>query len=176
MTLSQDVTIAASRVRIVITDVDGVLTDGGIGITASGEEFKVFSVLDGLGVRLLQQAGIEVSFLSSRPSTIVGHRAAALGVRLHENGVSEKRPALERMLENLGIGALDACYVGDDLVDLACMRVVGLPIAVPNACEEVKAAARYITRRGGGRGAFREVAELILNSQGAWESLVETYR
>lgn len=167
---------AALNVRVVVTDVDGVLTDGGIGITESGEEIKIFSVQDGLGVDLLRQCGIEVAFLSSRKSRVVEHRARGLGLALHFDGIREKRPQLEEILRRLGIAAQNACYIGDDLLDLPCLRLVGFPVAVANAREEVQRQAAYVTRTRGGQGAFREVAELVIKARGLWDSLLESFQ
>ena len=174
--------MAPENAKMVIADVDGVLTDGIIGLNERGEEFKHFSVQDGLGVRLLQKAGIAVGFLSSRESPIVGLRAESLGVRLHFSGVREKRPKLEEILDSARlesgerVGAAEVCYIGDDLVDIPCLRIVGFPVAVANARQEVKEHAAYVTKAAGGQGAFREVAELILKAQGLWEPLLETFR
>ena len=178
--------LSASRVRLVVSDVDGVLTDGVIGINDRGEEFKNFSVVDGLGVRLLQKAGIEVAFLSGRASPIVEHRARGLGVRHSWSGVETKRTWLEEVLSRSGtpqsefpeakILLAETCYVGDDLIDLGCLEAVGFSVAVANARPEVRQVADYVTTARGGEGAFREVADLILRARGIWNSTLETYR
>lgn len=164
------------NVKLILTDVDGVLTDGSIVLNDRGEELKQFSVQDGLGVRLLQMAGIGVGFISSRESPVVQRRAEDLGVRLHFSGVKEKRPKLEEILRAEGIEAEETCYLGDDLLDIPCLRLVGFPVAVANARKEVKALAEYITRETGGQGAFREVCELVLKARGFWEPTVEKFR
>ncbi|HLU48530.1 MAG TPA: HAD hydrolase family protein, partial [Planctomycetota bacterium] len=146
------------------------------GLTESGEEIKRFSIQDGFGVELLRSVGIEVAFLSGRASRIVEHRARGLGITLHFHGIREKRPQLEAILRERSIEPIDVCYIGDDFLDMSCLRHVGFPVAVANAREEVKREARYVTRASGGDGAFREVAELILQARGQWEALVETYR
>ena len=163
-------------VKLVVTDVDGVLTDGTIGLDGRGEEFKVFSVQDGLGARLLEESGIGVGFLSSRDSPVVRLRAKQLGIDLHFSGVEEKKPQLEEILRSRGVESAETCYLGDDLLDIPCLRLVGFPVAVANAREEVKAHAEYVTRLSGGHGAFREVSELVLRARGLWELALERYQ
>jgi 3-deoxy-D-manno-octulosonate 8-phosphate phosphatase (KDO 8-P phosphatase) len=164
------------EVKLVISDVDGVLTDGTIGLNERGEECKTFSVRDGMGVTLLKLSGIEVGFLSSRQSSVVRHRAEGLGVSIHFSGVEAKLPQLEAILRSTGIPAGEMCYLGDDLVDIPCLRLAGFPVAVADAHPEVKRYAEYITRLRGGQGAFREVAELILRARAAWRPLLEKFR
>lgn len=165
----------ASSVQLVVCDVDGTLTDGVIGLDERGEEFKHFSVVDGLGIALLIEAGIDVAFLSARKSGAVRHRAEGLGVSLCWDGVREKRPHLETVLEKRGIDAKNVCFVGDDLNDLPCLRLVGFPVAVANARPEVKEHSVYVTEASGGHGAVREVAELVLEARGLWKPLLEKY-
>jgi len=171
------------RVKLVITDVDGVLTDGTIGLDARGAEVKFFSIQDGLGIRLLQLGGIEVAFLSSRPSDVVRARAEELGVKARFSDIRAKRSALESLLDEVRaaspdepLEADDVCYIGDDIVDIPCLRRVGFPVAVANARPEVQEAAEYVTRAEGGRGAFREVADLVLRARGRWDSVLEAFR
>lgn len=168
-------TMPAEIVKLVVTDVDGVLTDGVIGINERGEEFKHFCVLDGLGVVLLRQAGIEVAFLSSRSSPIVRLRAEELSVRLHFSGVRDKRACLEEVLAAERIHPSEVCYVGDDLVDIPCLRLVGFPVAVSDARDDVKRHAELVTQAAGGRGAFRELAEHVLRKRGLWEKVLERF-
>jgi 3-deoxy-D-manno-octulosonate 8-phosphate phosphatase (KDO 8-P phosphatase) len=163
-------------VKLVICDVDGVLTDGRVGIDAQGREFKQFSILDGTGITYLQRSGVEVGFLSGRPSEVVTHRARELGLSIALNGVTDKRPALESILERTGRRPAELCYVGDDLIDIPCLRLAGYPVAVANCHPEVKRFAEYITQTRGGDGAVREVAEVILKAQGRWEAIMERYR
>jgi 3-deoxy-D-manno-octulosonate 8-phosphate phosphatase (KDO 8-P phosphatase) len=165
-----------SDVQIVLTDVDGVLTDGRIVLSDGGEELKHFSVLDGLGIRLLQSAGIPVGFLSSRKSSAVEARARSLDVRFCGTGIENKRSYLLDLFEREGFAPEAACFIGDDLVDIPCLRLVGYPVAVANARPEVKECAEYVTRERGGHGAFREVAELILKARADWEKILERYR
>jgi 3-deoxy-D-manno-octulosonate 8-phosphate phosphatase (KDO 8-P phosphatase) len=156
----------ARAVRLAIFDVDGVLTDGTLYIGAQGEAFKAFNILDGHGVRMLQAAGVAAAILSGRSSEAVTRRAAELAIAHVVQGSSDKVADFERLIAKVGVGA-DACaFVGDDLPDLDVMRRCGLAIAVANAVETVKAAAHYVTRASGGRGAVREACELVLDARG----------
>jgi len=165
----------AESVKLVICDVDGVLTDGRVAIDALGHESKQFSVTDGTGITYLQRSGIEVGFLSGRVSEAVTHRARELGVAIALNGVKEKRPALESILERTGRRPAELCYIGDDLIDIPCLRLAGYPVAVANSHDEVKRIAEYVTVARGGDGAVREVAEVILKAQDLWESIMRRY-
>jgi 3-deoxy-D-manno-octulosonate 8-phosphate phosphatase (KDO 8-P phosphatase) len=169
----------AKRIRVVGLDVDGVLTDGGIyiGLVAHTPlEFKRFNVQDGLGIKLLRSAGLAVILVSARPSEASEVRAEELEVdALLQVPPDKKRPALAAELEKRGF-SLDQCaFVGDDLADLPVLRSVPLPIAVANATEEVKQAARFVTAARGGWGAVREVAERLLKARGEWKGLVARY-
>ncbi len=172
---------AAQRVRVLVCDVDGVLTDGTISLDVDGRESKGFNVLDGTGLRLIQHCGIRIGLLSGRNSEVVTRRAEDLGVDFFHHGMIHKRPVFEEALKNLSIeagksiGADEACYIGDDLIDLPCMRLCGFPVAVADAHPEVKKAAAYITRARGGRGAVRETVELLLRATGHWESVLERF-
>lgn len=171
---------AAARVRLVALDVDGVLTDGGIylGATAGGErvELKRFEITDGLGINLLQQAGVEVAIVTGRSSEAVRLRAEELGiVECHQGASPSKLPVLERVAERLGIGLEEVAFMGDDLADLPVLERVGFPAAVRNAVPEVRAAARWVSGRRGGEGAVRELAELLLRARGGWVEAVERY-
>jgi len=154
--------------------VDGVLTDGTIYL-GDGVELKGFNIHDGLGIGLARRAGIEVGFLSGRLSASTQARAKELGVELVIQSAGSKAAAVREVAQRLGVAPQKICFVGDDVIDLPAMRLVGAPIAVANAVEEVKRAARYVTQRAGGEGAAREVAELILKSQGSWTSALEKY-
>jgi len=162
-------------VKLVICDVDGVLTDGRVLIDASGREAKAFSVADGTGIMHLQRSGIVVGFVSGRLAEATAHRARELGVTIVESGVLEKRPAIEAILDRAGRRAAELCYIGDDLIDIPCLRVAGYPVAVANAPPEVQKFAEYVTRARGGDGAVREVAEVILKAQGRWGAILERY-
>lgn len=170
----------AARIRLVAFDVDGVLTDGGLylGATASGEriEMKRFEITDGLGVRLLQDAGIAVAIVTGRESVAVRLRAEELRIReCHQDASAAKLPIVERLLARLELGWEEVAFLGDDLADLPVLRRVGLPAAVANAVPEVRAAARWVGRRRGGEGAAREFAEALLHARGEWAALVARY-
>jgi 3-deoxy-D-manno-octulosonate 8-phosphate phosphatase (KDO 8-P phosphatase) len=171
---------AARRVRLVVLDVDGVLTDAGVylGATTDGTrvELKRFDIQDGLGVRLLREAGIRVAIVSGRPSEATRLRAEELGIEdcIQEPG-GLKLPALSALLQRRGIEWEEVAMLGDDLPDLPVMRKVGLPAAVGNAVAEVRKEAVFTTRRDGGRGAVREFARVLLEARGEWLERVEAY-
>lgn len=165
----------ATDVQLIVFDVDGVLTDGGINVGSAGDEIKRFHVLDGLGIRLLRFHGVEVGILSGRASPALSHRATEIGIDLVEQGVREKRPRLEAILAERGLSAKALCYVGDDLIDIPCMRLAGFPVAVANAKPEIKKFAAYVTRANSRDGAAREVAEIVLKARKRWEAVLERY-
>ncbi len=165
-----------ANIRLILTDVDGVLTDGRLARLPGGEELKFFSIYDGLAIRLAEKAGIPVGFISGRSSSLVAQRAKELGVKLLVQGCSDKRQALLSLLEQAGVPAEQTAYVGDDLPDLPVLTAVGLPVAPANAADEVKACARLVTRSSGGNGVLREVIEMILKAQGKWEGLVSQFQ
>jgi 3-deoxy-D-manno-octulosonate 8-phosphate phosphatase (KDO 8-P phosphatase) len=159
------------RIRWLLCDVDGVLTDGTV-LIGEGLEVKQFDIQDGLGLALLRRAGIKVGWISSRPSPATAARAAELKVDFLHQDKGSKSAAIEAMLAQASATWDEVCYVGDDLVDLGPLRRAGLAVAVANAVAEAKAAAQYVTSASGGRGAVREVADLILKGQGRWADLV----
>lgn len=163
------------RVRCVLTDVDGVLTDGKLHFTGDGEEFKSFDVQDGHGIAMARRAGLIVGFVSGRPSRVTEKRAAELGVEIVMQGPTNKMEMVEEIKKAHGLANDEICFIGDELVDLPVLRRAGLAVAVPNAMDEVKAVAHYITRRAGGNGAVREVLEMILKGQGTWARVVAKY-
>ena len=164
-----------SKVGLLLLDVDGVLTDGRIIYDSRGRDSKFFDVHDGLGVYLLKRAGIPTVLITAKGSRAIRPRARDMRVDAVYEDVSPKSSVLEKILVKYGRNAEEACFVGDDLVDLCMMKRVGVPVAVANACEDVKRAAVYVTSRSGGRGAVREVAELILKTRGQWEELIGKY-
>ncbi len=170
---------AAARVRLVGLDVDGVLTDGGLYLGASGAhavELKRYDTQDGIGIQLLRDAGIVVVIVTGRESESVRMRAAELKVDdLVQDERGRKLPAMRRLLQKYGVEAADAAYIGDDITDLAVLRAVGLPVAVANAAREVHEVAQVQLTKTGGHGAVREFAELLLGARGEWESLVERF-
>lgn len=170
----------ARRVRLVVLDVDGVLTDGGIylGATEGGErvEMKRFDITDGLGIRLLREAGLEVAMVTGRESTAVRMRAEELGItECHQDRSAAKLPVVRGILERLGLEWDEVACIGDDLPDLPVLRRAGLAVAVANARPEVRAVAHWVTRRTGGRGAVREFAEALLEARGEWARGVDAY-
>jgi len=151
-----------SAVRALVTDVDGVLTDGGLYYAERGDELKRFDVRDGQGLVLLREAGLLVAIVTRKQSTIVTRRARDLGLtEVHQN-ITDKAAAVRDLLARHAVAPRDAAYVGDDLGDLPAMRLVGLPIAVKDAVPEVRRAAAYTTKASGGHGAMREITDLIL--------------
>jgi 3-deoxy-D-manno-octulosonate 8-phosphate phosphatase (KDO 8-P phosphatase) len=160
---------------LLVLDVDGVLTDGGLILHSDGSESKRFHTLDGHGIRLWQRAGGKVALISGRTSAPVSRRAEELGISYVLQDCHSKLPALEQLLRDAGLKAENAAYVGDDLMDLPPMRRVGFAVAVANAAEEIKAHADYVTARAGGSGAVREVIEYILKNSGRWDDLMSRY-
>lgn len=156
----------ARAVRLAIFDVDGVMTDGTLYFNASGEALKAFNILDGHGVKMLQAGGVAAAILSGRSSEAVSVRARELGIAHVLQGIPDKVAAFERLLAELGTQPAACAYVGDDLPDLEVMKRCGFAVAVANAVQAVKAAAHYVTRAQGGRGAVREFCELVLRAQG----------
>lgn len=174
--LDQDL---ASRIRLVGFDVDGVLTDNGLYLgMLEGRplELKRFHIQDGLGIKLLQLAGLRVALVSGRPSAATEARARELGLdAVVQDGAARKVPLFHDLLRRYGFAWDQAAFVGDDLADLPVLRRVALPIAVANAVPDVLAAARYVTSAPGGAGAAREVADLLLKARGDWHAVLETY-
>jgi 3-deoxy-D-manno-octulosonate 8-phosphate phosphatase (KDO 8-P phosphatase) len=150
------------RVRMLIMDVDGVLTDAGMYYSESGDEWKKFNTRDGHGITLLHQAQIATALVTRERTAIVTRRALKLGIAEVHQGVIDKGPVVRALLEKHGVAAADACYIGDDVGDREAMLVVGLPVAVADALPAIRRLARYVTRKRGGEGAVREVCELIL--------------
>ncbi len=151
-----------SRIRVLILDVDGVLTDGGLYCGPRGEPLRKFNIKDGMGIRLVREAGLVVAFITGEGGGVLRRRAAKLGIRHLLTRVEDKRAALKKLLATLGLAAAEAAYVGDDLNDLPAMEQVGVAVAVSDAAEPVRRAADLVTRRRGGEGAVREVCELLL--------------
>ena len=164
-----------SPIELILSDVDGVLTDGGIWYDNQGVELKAFHIRDGLGIKLWQRAGFRFGLLTARTSHIVKVRAQELGIQLVRQGFENKLPAAQDILRELRLDAEQACYIGDDLTDLSVIRHVGLGVAVADAVAEVRSAAAYITKSPGGRGAVRELIELVLKSKGRWEDVIQRY-
>lgn len=162
-------------IRLLVMDVDGVLTDGTVMINCDGSEGKLFNLQDGHGIRMWQRAGLKVAFLSGRFSQATEHRAKQLEVDYCVQDCFEKLPEFKKLLEQAGLSAKETAYIGDDLLDLPVISCAGFGAAVANAVDEVKQAADYITTRSGGAGAVREVIEYILKNSGRWQELMQRY-
>lgn len=156
----------AKRIRLLLLDVDGVLTDGRIIIDERGMETKQFHVRDGQGIVLLLRAGIEVGFISARASPVVRRRAKELGVRLVRQGVRDKLQAYNEIKRQRGLGDAEIAYVGDDLVDWPLLRRAGLSVCVGDGWRDLQPRVHWVTRAFGGAGAVREVADVLLRAQG----------
>ena len=159
------------RIKLLVLDVDGVLTDGGLWFDASGQLIKRFDVRDGLGIRLLQQAGVEIAFLSGGQGGATEVRARQLGIQHCLVGIKDKPEALLQLQQQLGIDMAETGFVGDDLNDLAVRPVVGLLITPADACAPVRQGAHAVLQNKGGHGAIRELAERILQTRGRWQKL-----
>jgi 3-deoxy-D-manno-octulosonate 8-phosphate phosphatase (KDO 8-P phosphatase) len=175
MSMTEDIREKAKKVKLLLLDVDGVLTDGRIIYDSRGRDMKFFDVHDGMGVYLLFKAGIKTILITAKGSRAIKPRAKDMRVEAVFENISPKTAVLEKILKKYKLDVSQICFAGDDLVDLCLMKRVGFPIAVFNACPEIKQAASYITLREGGRGAVREIAELILKSQDRWKKALGDY-
>lgn len=164
----------AKHLRILLLDVDGVLTDGGIILIGPDLEAKRFDVHDGMGITMLRSAGLMIGIVTSRTSEVVQRRAQELGIEELYQGVKQKPLVLDSLLEKYGINPSQAAFVGDDIQDIPIMKLVGMPIAVQNAAPEVKECSVYVTRACGGHGAVREVVEWLLELRGDKERVVQS--
>jgi len=169
------ITNRAKQIKLILFDVDGVLTDGRVQIHADGTESKTFGIRDGIAMVWAQRAGIKVGLLSARLSPTTPHRAAQLGITLVRQGVPNKLDAYDHILSELGLVDPQVAYMGDDIVDLAVLGRVGLSTAPADAVAEVRARVDWVSTRIGGDGAARELLEMILRAQGRWEPLVAAY-
>jgi len=165
----------AKKIKLVIFDVDGVLTDGSLYYGHDGREYKVFHSRDGHGMKMLRQGGVEIGIITARNSQAVVHRMANLGIEHVYQGASEKLPAYEELRAKLNLRPEEVAYVGDDVIDLPVMTKVGLAIAVADAHPDVVQRSHWQTNALGGRGAARDACELILRQQGKWDALLQRY-
>jgi 3-deoxy-D-manno-octulosonate 8-phosphate phosphatase (KDO 8-P phosphatase) len=163
------------KIRCLLMDVDGVLTDGKLYFTSDGQEFKSFDVQDGHGIAMAQRAGLTIGFISGRLSEATRQRAADLGVTIVLQKPANKMKMVEEVKREHGFASDEIAFIGDELVDLPVLRRVGLAVAVPNAVDEARRVAHYITRRRGGDGAAREVIEMILKARGSWKKAIAKY-
>ena len=164
-----------NRIKLLLLDVDGVMTDGRIIYLNDGGEAKAFDVKDGHGLKLIQRAGIKVGIITGRQSDIVARRAAELGIELVYQGAKDKMQPFMEILEKLGLKASEVAYVGDDLVDLPVIRLVGFSATVADASDDIKPYVDLVTSRPGGRGAVREVCDLLLKQSSLWTSVTSRY-
>jgi len=163
------------NIKLLLLDVDGVLTDGKIVYADSGEQIKAFDVKDGHGLKLLMRSGAEVVLITGRESKVVLHRARDLGIQEVNQKITNKIEIYEKILKEKNLEDMHVGFVGDDLIDIPVLRRVGFSVAVEDAIPEVKEIVDYVTSKKGGEGAVREVCELLLKSQNKWEELTERY-
>jgi 3-deoxy-D-manno-octulosonate 8-phosphate phosphatase (KDO 8-P phosphatase) len=171
----QDIIRKAAKIRLVIFDVDGVLTDGSLYLGDDGQEYKAFNSRDGHGMKMLQQSGVEIGIITGRTSNVVATRMAGLGIKHLYQGQEEKLPAFEELLKKLSLHAEQVAYVGDDVIDLPILIRAGLAIAVQDAHNLVKQHSHWTTPNPGGRAAARDVCELIMQAQGTLEAQLHHY-
>lgn len=164
------------KVKILLLDVDGILTDGSVHIFGDDTELYSFDVQDGYGIKLWRRAGFKVGFITGRHSDAVANRAKKLGVDYLFRSASDKVAIAQKILKDEGLDMSEVAYMGDDLQDLALLKVAGFSASVPNGRDEVQSAVDYITKRHGGSGAVREVIELVLKEKGLWENIISQER
>jgi YrbI family 3-deoxy-D-manno-octulosonate 8-phosphate phosphatase len=168
-------TAACEKIELILSDVDGVMTDGGIHLLDDGQQMMKFHIRDGMGVRLWREAGKRFGIVTGRNLESIRRRAADLWLDIVRLGIDDKLPAVDALAAEFGLSREQVCYVGDDLLDLATIRSVGLGIAVADAVEDIRRAAKYVTSVPGGSGAIREVIELILKNTGRWDAVMDRY-
>ena len=173
--ISPEIIERAKRVKVFIVDIDGVMTDGRIVYSGYGDELRFFDVQDGFGITLLNRADIKTVIITAGKSKIVKHRARDLKVTATYHGFMNKIDAFNQLLERFKVTPEEACFIGDDLIDIPILKRAGFAVAVPNAIEEAKKFAHHITTNKGGRGAVREICDLILKSQGKWDLVTSKY-
>ena len=171
----KDILNKAEKIKLLVFDVDGVLTDGSLIVGDDGEEYKAFFSKDGLGMKMLQQTGVKIAVITARTSNVVLHRMESLGIKHIYQGQLEKLPAFEQLLSKLELTSEQAAYVGDDVIDLPVMLQAGLAITVADAHPLVKQHAHWQTPQCGGRGAARDVCELIMQAQGTLDAQFKKY-
>ena len=165
----------AEKIKLLIMDVDGVLTDGRIIYTNSGDALKFFDVTDGMGLFLFSRAGLKSAILTAKKSKIVSKRAKEMHIDRVYQDAHRKSEVFEKILTDFNVSLDEVCFIGDDVVDIPVLKKVGFAVSVPNAVPEAKSVAHYITKREGGRGAVREVIDIILKIQGKWDEAMKKY-
>jgi len=160
----------AKKIKLVVFDVDGVMTDGGLTLGDDGQEYKTFNTQDGLGMKLLNDSGVELAIITGRTSEVVKNRAQNTGVKHIYQGIHNKLEAFNDLISKLGLDKEQAAFMGDDVVDVPPMKRCGLGVCVPAAPDNVKAIAQYVTEKSGGKGAVRELCELIMQAQGTYDA------
>jgi 3-deoxy-D-manno-octulosonate 8-phosphate phosphatase (KDO 8-P phosphatase) len=164
-----------AKIELILSDVDGVMTDGGIRLLDDGQQMMKFHIRDGMGVRLWREAGKRFGIVTGRNLEAIRRRAADLWLDIVRLGIDDKLPAVDELAAEFGLSREQICYIGDDLLDLATIRAVGLGIAVADAVEDVRHAAKYVTSVPGGAAPVREVIELILKNTGRWDDVLRRY-
>ncbi len=172
---TQSAAARAARVRLMVFDVDGILTDGSLHYGPDGESLKTFNVMDGLGIKLLRQSGVKTAIITARNSPIVAKRAADLGIDHVQQGAHDKKSAFLQLLQAFGMTADQAGFIGDDWIDLPVLSRAGFAVSVSTGHAEVRARAHFVTEAGGGRGAVRELCDFILRAQGNYEAALAPY-
>lgn len=167
-----DIEVRAKRIKLLLMDCDGVLTDGRLWLTADGDEQKTFHARDGQGISLCHHAGLKTGIISGRTSSAVERRAQELRMSYVRQSAKDKIKALDEILVEAGVSANECAYIGDDVADIPVMQRVALAVAVADAVPETKQAAHYVSALKGGHGAVREVADLILKAQGKWDEVM----
>lgn len=165
----------AENIRLMVLDADGVLTSGQLFIGSGGEIIKAFNTLDGHGIKMLQQSGVQAAIITARHDAAVAHRAGQLGIRHYFCGVSDKKVAFSELCKQTGVSAAQCAMVGDDIIDLPVMLRCGLPVAVANAHALVKQHALYTTQKSGGFGAVRETCDMLMHAQGTLDAAWQEY-
>jgi 3-deoxy-D-manno-octulosonate 8-phosphate phosphatase (KDO 8-P phosphatase) len=165
----------AGKIKLLILDVDGVLTDGSIILDNKNNEFKMFHVRDGHGIKMLIQSGIQVALITGRYSQIVRRRAQELGIKEIFQNCHDKTKAYRQLAQKYALHDSEIAYIGDDIVDIPVLRMCGLPITIADADDEVKSFTMMVTKKGGGKGAVRQVCDLLLKAQGFWEDIIDGY-
>ncbi|MFA5146130.1 MAG: HAD-IIIA family hydrolase [Candidatus Omnitrophota bacterium] len=175
MTMPHDLAERARRVKVVILDIDGVMTDGRIVYGIYGEELKFFDVQDGFGISLLNRAGIKTVIITAKKTRIVKMRARDMKIARTYQGYIDKIVPFNKVVRKFRVKPEEVCFIGDDLIDIPVLKRVGFAVAVPNAVEEVKGSAHYVTSKAGGRGAVREICDMILKSQSKWDHVTSKF-